>query len=321
MTQDAHPTEEVLAAYAEAADPTDRADVTRHLAHCATCRTEVAAMRRVVDALCAGSPLGPAPAPGVSHLSEESVARYVDQRLEAPERAAAKTHLDACPTCLRAALHYAGHATAMRAALGTDAPAGDRRSDTETGVAPKPAARVAEDPPRSILDGIRRLFSARLPVGIAVPVTVAATATLALMVWPGRDAGLSPGGAVVSYQDTPVVTFVRPEGAPPGIGFFGQAGERTEPFEGLHGRMTKDGNLALSWPPVPGAARYTLTLYRVGAGDRREEVARVEATEPRARITAAIEPGRRYEWRLSGAARDGSTFSAAGGLAVASRDG
>lgn len=317
MTQDAHPTEEALAAYAEAEDRADQAEVTRHLVRCARCRNEVAGMRRAVEALRAGSLPGPARESGPPHLSDASIARYVDQRLEAPERAAAKAHLDACPACLKAALHYAGHATAMRAALGADLPVGEPQPGVETEVTPKPASR----PATSMLDGIKRLLSLRLPLGIAVPMTVAATAILALAVWPGHEAAVGPGHPVASYQDLPVVTFVRPEGAPPGIGFFGQAGERTEPFDGLRGRVAKDGALGLSWAPVAGATGYSLSLYGIGTGDRREEIARVETSEPRARITATTEPGRRYEWRLSGVTGNGATFTATGGLVVASSDG
>ncbi|MFD7550825.1 hypothetical protein ACFV0R_20205 [Streptomyces sp. NPDC059578] len=66
MTRHPHCAELVELALRHAADPDapeeapgHRADLHAHLVHCAPCRAELAALRRVVAALSAGEPLDP----------------------------------------------------------------------------------------------------------------------------------------------------------------------------------------------------------------------------------------------------------------------
>ncbi|NOX92392.1 MAG: hypothetical protein GXP18_08085, partial [Gammaproteobacteria bacterium] len=147
--------------------------------------------------------------------------------------------LDENPAALKAALHYAIHAPAMR-----------RRFDTTTssmGEVPREARSdttrldTGQSQPPGLL---QRLLGWRPPAWGSIPVSAAAAFALALAVLPTAmpPSNTSPNPAtlvIASYADRPVLELQGPATDLPGMGFFHAADVREIPFDGLRLRYSR----------------------------------------------------------------------------------
>ena len=288
---DAHPRLEQLAAYVEAPAAEEHSALRHHLTACCQCRQQVDYLGNLSVNLAAALP--PVAAPS---LSEEAVADFVDGRLPPPRQRELAAQLAGDAAALKAALHYASHAEAMRAHL--EAP---------------PPGPVSTEPLR--LTAWQRLLAWRPPAWLSVPVTATAAFAIALLVIPPL-AG-PPAPLVVSYQDQPQLILQPAVDELPGLGFFHAAQGRALPFAGLRAHYAAASGLTLDWPPVEMAKGYHLSLSLVAAEGIRP-VAEIDTRQPRAHFpTLVLEPARRYQWTLSGQTSDDMTFHASGGLVVA----
>ncbi len=291
---DAHPGLEQLAAYVEAPAAEEHSALRCHLAACSQCRKQADYLGNLSVSLAAVLP----PAEP-SSLSEATVADFVDGRLPPQRQCELAAQLAEDDATLKAALHYASHAEAMRAHLN----------------APSPGP-VLSEPSRP--SPWRRLLAWRPPAWLSIPVTAAAAFVVALLVVPPQ-AG-PPAPLVVSYQDQPQLILQPAADELPGVGFFHAAQGRALPFAGLRAHYAAASGLSLDWSPVAMAKGYHLSLSLVTAQGSRP-VAEIDSQQPRAHFPALVlEPARRYQWMLSGQTTDDMAFHASGGLVVGSGD-
>lgn len=287
---DAHPSLEQLAAYVEAPAAEEHSALRCHLAACNPCRQQVDYLGNLSANLAAALP----PATP-SSLSEESVADFVDGRLPPQRQRELAAQLAEDAAALKAALHYASHAEAMRAHLEAPPPG------------PVPTEPLRPSP-------WQRLLAWHPPAWLSIPVTTAAAFAVALLVIPPL-ASLPPP-LVVSYQDQPQLILQPAADELPGLGFFHAAQGRALPFVGLRAQYAKASGLTLEWPPVEMAKGYHLSLSLVGS-DGIQPVAEINTRQPRAHFpTLVLEPARRYQWILSGQTSDDMAFHTSGGLVV-----
>ncbi len=288
---DAHPSLEQLAAYVEAPAAEEHSALRHHLGVCSQCRQQVDYLGNLSANLAAALlPTTP------SSLSEATVADFVDGRLPPQRQRELAAQLAEDDATLKAALHYASHAEAMRAHLEAPPPG------------PTPTETLRPTP-------WQRLLAWRPPAWLSVPVTATAAFAVALLVIPSLTP--PPAPLVVSYQDQPHVVLRPAADELPGMGFFHAAQGRALPFAGLRAHYAAASGLTLDWPPVEMAKGYHLSLSLVAAEGIRP-VAEIDTRQPRAHFpTLVLEPARRYQWTLSGQTSDDMTFHASGGLVVA----
>lgn len=302
-TPDIHPDEALLAGYAESPDSEEFRDVGRHLGSCSACRKTVTAVQAAMHAMRTFPQMG-IDAPSGAHPDELTLAGYVDKRLAAGRHEDIARHVGGCGFCTKAALHYATHSADMQRALSPLAEA-----------APQRGPEVVREK-RSAGEKGRGVFSWRMPVWIGVPATAAATVVLVLVGLHERERV----PVIVSFQDAPEVVFSPPEGAPPGIGFFGSAREQTKPFGGVTIRRDGDKHLIVKWEEVEGAVDYSLRLFARDPGNDffigRAQVK--GTTEARVAISRELTPGRRYDWELSGPLLNNGFFVARGAFVLGS---
>lgn len=300
---------DTLAAYAESPEAGDVSEVRRHLTGCASCRKAVAGVQQVRAALLVAPPLAE-PDSGTAHPTEGEIAAYVEGMPVEDRTGTIPAHLEACGACMKAALHFAAHSTTMRDALGANA---------QVAAAGTSRGRQAARGRARIWAGVTRALECRVPAWVGIPATVVAVA-LVVAVWSGgRFGGGGDGHTLAVYQDEPVIIFTPTGDAPPGIGFFGAAREKSRPFEGIQASMGGQGRVHLRWPQVEDALDYTVRLYLVGA-DGSRMVGEAQGNEPEAVIPTdgGLVPGRRYEWRLTGTTHARGTFMATGGFVLTS---
>jgi hypothetical protein len=301
MNVTTHPSLETLAAYCETPDAVDYAALRRHLAQCGACRDRIDALNRVTDAVATGQ-LTDIDRRADDAL-EQQVPAWIDGALPPRESSEMAASMARDPRALKAALHYATHGAAMRRRLP---------------VASKPALQSA--PPTAANKhapaGSQRIaawFAVRMPVWAGAAATAAIALVLAaLLQQPASDVG----NVVAAYQDEPVLTFSVAD-APPGIGFFDQARQRTEAFGGMTVELRAADTLSLRWPPVAQAAEYRVTIQRVDDAGA-STVAEATSREARVEISGHVwQRGRRYEWTLSGTTSSGQRFVTRGGFVIA----
>jgi hypothetical protein len=296
-----HPDEVQLAAYLEAPQLNEFKEVRRHLIGCPACRKEVTALQTMVRGLQNASMATVENPPG-DHPDEVSIADYVEKRLSDERRAEIKQHIFGCSDCMKATLHYA-----IESAEG----------EGSTKAAPVPVRSVLLKTPEKEAGPTEKshgIFSWRMPVWLGVPATALATLLLVILLSPRSE---KEALQVVAYQDKPEVVFTAPKGDVPGIGFFGGAREKSEPFEGLNVRPEDDQHLRLKWPEIKTARLYEVRLYSSN-GEGRTLVGQASTTggtEVLLQVSGMM-PGRRYEWELSGTTTNNNNFIARGGLAV-----
>lgn len=288
---DAHPKLEQLAAYVEAPATEEHSTLRCHLAACSQCRQQADYLGNLSANLAIALPTTTPPS-----LSEASVADFVDGRLPPQRQRELAAQLVEDDAALKAALHYASHAEAMRAHL----------------EAPPPDPVLTETMRATPW---QRLLAWRPPAWLSVPVTAAVAFAAALLVIPPLVSPPAPW--VISYQDQPQLILQPTADELPGLGFFHTAQGRALPFAGLRAHYATESGLTLDWPPIEMAKGYHLSLSLVAA-EGIQPVAKIDTRQPRAHFpTLELEPARRYQWTLSGQMSDDMTFHASGGLVVA----
>ena len=298
-----HPDDTRLAAYLESIQSNEFQDVRRHLAACVPCRRNITTLQTVSKAL-KHFPLTGISRPEGQHPDELSIADYVEGRVPADQLAEIKQHVMGCTYCTKAALHYATHsAETKRAGLPV--------YESET---LHPAFQKVEEKHGRVNVQRPGLFTWRMPVWFVVPVTALATAAIILLL---NQFGYKESLNVISYQEKQEVVFEAPKGAPPGIGFFGSARQRTEPFEGIAIRWEGGQHFRLKWPEIKTAQIYEIKIYS-SSDEGRALLGQTSASEKREVLLqlSGILPGKRYEWELSGKTVYDGNFLARGGFIV-----
>ena len=298
-----HPDKTRLAAYLESVKSDEFRDVRGHLVTCSVCRKDITAMQNALHGL-KRFPQSLEVQPEGEHLSEMVIADYVERRLPADELAATKQHVMGCGFCTKAALHYATHSVETQR-MGVSAE-GTEFLDR--------IPQVIQEMPRRLGRKEGGFFSWRMPVWIGVPATALATLLLILLLsHPTQKESLE----VVSYQDKPEVVFTPPKGEVPGIGFFGEARQRTEPYGGLTIHPQDDQHLDIKWSEIKTAKVYEIKIYSSGEEGRTliGQTSTSDKTEVVLQISGMM-PGKRYEWELSGKTLDERRFLARGGFVV-----
>jgi len=306
MNNNTHPEPEQLAGFSENPAAPEHAGLRRHLATCADCRQRLDQLDALSRTLLAAPPGNEAVTLSDDLLQAIETGQLDDAR---------QRTLNDNPAALKAALHYATHAPAMRGHLDstipfTNAPPAEPRSGT---------IRADARPQSSGL--LQRLLDWRPPVWGSVPISAAAAFALALAVLPPA---ISPSNTsspdpltlvIASYVNRSVLTLQDPAADLPGMGFFHAADAREIPFDGLRLSYSRTDGLSANWPPVENAQNYHLRLSRVNA-DNQQIIAEIDVDQPQARFPQLQpEPGR-YQWLLTGQKTAGDRFRASGGFVV-----
>jgi hypothetical protein len=298
-----HPDNTRLAAYLESIQDIEFQDVRRHLAVCARCRQNVTKLQVAGKAIKLFSLIG-VPLPAGEHPDSLVIADYVEGRLLTSDFDEVKQHIAGCGFCTKAALHYASHSAEFKSS-GLD---GSESEFHQT--VPQKVGKT-----RDHINADRHWFPGwKIPIWLAVPGTVLVTTAIILLL--GRFA-LNDSLDIVTYQEKQEVVFDSTKGIPPGIGFFGSARQRTEPFDGVSIRSENGRDLHFKWPKIKTAQTYRISIYSMGA-DERTLVAQTAVSNNRdaSLLTSSIQPGRRYEWELTGTTIGNGSFLARGGFVV-----
>jgi len=314
---DRHPESEDLIAFLEAPQSDKSRPVSRHLIQCNTCRKEVMALQATIDNL-KNSPVIAVEKPTGEHPDEMTIADYIEKRLPQDRFQNIEQHVMGCNYCRKAALYYAmERSESQRKSVPGEEPA-DVRMDL-------PAFK--NDRKTRPFEWLRGLFSWKMPIWTGVPATVLATAILFLIltnIEKKEVVTVSPPQVVKkevmtvsSYQDKSQIIFKSSKGDVPGIGFFGAAREKAEPFSGLSFEIEDTESLKVKWPEVKGARLYEIRVYSLDR-ENREMIAKA-GTSGKTEVllyVSGLKPGKRYEWELSGTTGNGNRFLAEGGFVV-----
>jgi len=197
------------------------------------------------------------------------------------------------PAALRAALHFASHASAM------DSLTKEFPVKTKTG--------------SSVGDWLRNW----LPASIwqAVPAMALVMMLAVILVNQYRPGDAEGQLRVVAFNDNPVIQIVGQE-TQPGIGFFTQQGVNARPFGGMQIELSPDNQLHFSWPEVDKALFYTLKLQLFQKGETRVLSRQTLDTNTALVELSEIPSSLRYEWVLSGDIDAQQSFQASGGFVI-----
>jgi len=305
-----------LVSYLESVHSAEFRDIRHHLATCSICREKVMDIQSTINSLKGFVPSASG-YPGGEHPGELAIAGYVDRKLPPDRLSEISQHLDQCGYCTKATLHYAICSVEM----------GRKNPPMDSEV--QRFLRQSEPEKRSRRNWrFRSLFLWRMPAWIGVPATALATMLFIFLlshlndrevvkVITNQEAPEKRGYDIVSYQDKAEVVFTAPKRDIPGIGFFGAARKRSEPFNGLQIRAQDDRHLFLKWSEIKTARLYEVKVYSVG--DQGRTLIGQAATSGNTEIVlniSGIMPGRRYEWELMGQTTDGGGFFTRGGFVV-----
>ena len=315
---DRHPESEDLIAFLEAPQSDKSRPVSRHLIQCNTCRKEVMALQATIDNL-KNSLVIAVEKPTGEHPDEMTIADYIEKRLPQDRFQNIEQHVMGCNYCRKAALYYAmERSESQRKSVPGEEPV-DVRMDLP---------EFKDDKKPRPFEWLRGLFSWKMPIWTGVPATVLATAILFLIltnIEKKEVATVSPPQVVKkevmtvsSYQDKSQIIFKSSKGDVPGIGFFGAAREKAEPFSGLSFEMKdSEKSLRVKWPEIKGARFYEIRVYSLDR-ENREMIAKADASGKTEVLlyVSGLKPGKRYEWELSGTTGNGNRFLAEGGFVV-----
>ena len=265
-----------LAAYCEKPEADEYRSIRLHLAICPSCRNRVQALNALEDRL--------------REMLFRPKTFTTQDKDESPQTGTQGAE------DLKAALHYAAHAPAMRRVL----------SENEA----KPEAPSPRGSQGGFFDKLKRSLSFRMPLRLTGPATVVVAAVLYVLALMSVN---TP--TVVHFQENPVIQFT-PADQAPGIGFFKRAREKAAPYDGISVELAGKEGIALSWPPVAQARGYTLRLREFKDG---QEIVLTERdiNKPALLLKGiTLEIGRRYAWTLSGRTEAGEHFSASGGFVL-----
>ena len=315
MTKLQHPLDADLAEYLE--HPTDEASahIRLHLASCPMCRRSADALDTLESALIALRDTS-RPVRGSGHLTDQGIAEYILAEENDPVRQTWQSHVAECGSCREAVLlaraRERKHQRTTPNHAVQDHVAAFPNTNTTAEItapiaaAPKvPAARVT--PPRW-----RR--NARIPLAAA------AGFLLAVALLPRLPALFPPPALqLAAYRDDPGLHFGDEE-QPQGLGFFTGATVRSEPYAGVHFDTKRNGDVTAQWSPIAKATEYRFRIF--GLNDS-TPVAVLDVRTGGTSVavpSAALQPGKRYEWQVSGTTTEGSHFSTSGGFVVFPRD-
>jgi len=293
MKKDEHVDQADLVAYLEKPEADAYKSIRLHLAICSACRKQVQTLSTLEERLREMTIQAPSFETQGMDESRAGFGETPGVEIDDKPTATDKTAAD-----LKAALHYAAHAPAMREALS--------ESETAQGTAPQTRPRAHD----GFLDRLKQGLNFRTPLWLTAPATVAAAALLYFLV----DTPLKTP-TVVHFQDNPVMQFT-PTDQAPGMGFFKRAREMTVPYDGITVKLAGAEGIALSWPPVTQALSYRFRLQSFTDG---QEIVLTEQDTIKPELAlkeVTLEAGRRYTWMLSGHTRDGKRFSSAGGFII-----
>lgn len=311
MSATTHASIDELADYLDNPHSEASKTVSRHLAQCATCRSQIntlTAMKGHLTAVTADACDPSMQTDGTlsEMLQSQTIERFVDGQLVDEERQRVKKALAERPLALKAALHYASHSAAMEKTLhskGASSPAGG------------PVGRVEHGRSRGslLLTAVKAWLTRRVPLWTSLPAAALATGMLLMMSLTFSNNPHRGEIQIASYQDNPVVEF-RSASQAPGIGFFGTAARSRAPFGPVAVVVSAEGDIIISWPPVPQASAYVVRLAR------REKGGTTPLSETATTATTATFKGleiindHRYVWTLSGKTADQKDFYAEGGF-------
>ena len=290
-------------------------EVLDHLALCEECRNQVSILTSLKENR---SDIIPH-----SELTEDQhqlICDYVDGSLTSDEAKTVKKLIESQPDAMRAALHYQLHNESMQQQL----PGVDVAERTDS---------AAPQKQQTFLPGIYSLlnryfsqfFTVRLP--LAYSMTVTAALIIAVLLLAEYSMLRSEQTVIASYQDNPTIQFTETNKLP-GVGFFSQSGNTSQPFEGIEIELIADGKIRISWPPVDGAALYKIRIQVFNRG--KKTLLKENSTQDN-HTTFLLEPGdqgtvnglaqnKRYEWTLYGNTRDDRMFYASGGFVISRVD-
>jgi len=302
MSSDTHPELEQLTDFNQNPAAAEHAGVRRHLATCADCRQQLDQFNTLSRTLLATPPGNDA-----ATLSDTLLHAIENDQLDDAQRRV----LNDDPAALKAALHYAAHAPAMRRHF--DSPAGSPAEACSNTI--HPGTKQPQSPGL-----LQRLLHWRPPAWSSIPLSAAAAFALALVVLPSSmsppDTSANPAALVIaSYADRPVLELQNPTADLPGMGFFHAADTQEIPFGGLRLRYSLSDGLSADWPPVENAQNYHLRLSRINA-DGQQVVAKIDVNQPQVRFPQLQPTPGRYQWLLTGQGTDGNRFRASGGFVV-----
>lgn len=292
MTHTEHPDSIALATFAE--QPDSQHAVREHILHCAACRAKVDTLHSLQHQLGVLLPeLAPAHR---AVVNTADIAAYVDDRIEAASRSALAKQIKDDPASLKSALHYATHSAAMQQVLDSTHHY-STTSHTTNELWPK----------------LKRWLTGPTPAW-----SMAAAASLLLginlLVSNHNQQESSEKLQIASYQDDAKLYF--PGDSAPGIGFFHNAQpQQAEKFSGMEFNLNTPNTLTVHWPEVENATYYTFNLRLISAGIT-QTLADTQVGAPELQITFEPQPGKRYEWQLSGQTQDGKFFQTQGGFVL-----
>lgn len=310
-----HPTRDTLLAYLEDADQAQFANVRLHIATCSDCRGTLQQLNSLQQTIKTTGPyhnrLETVSDQLASALQQQTLERYIDGELSAPETITVKQMLQDDPAALKAALHYASHSAAN-----ANLPAAHLTNTTSTVTNNATNPTISRAKSRvSYLEQLKKLLEFKPPVWISVPATAAVVFAISLAIMPQWTDSTSAQFTVATYQDKPVIHFQAADQLP-GIGFFNKARRSTENFGPMDIQYNDQHQLALHWPAVPNATNYHLALYLIGEGQK-ITIQEMDIAINQATITAfKAQSGKRYEWTLNGETRDSRSFYTSGGFVI-----
>ncbi len=294
MSDKDHPETDQLLDYSQQPESIKLQPVGLHLAACAQCRKELQALANLRQhagwiSCCVDDD---------TDLSME-VDDLMHRRLSESKATALRERIKQNPAELRQALHYARHHVAMKTQKST-------KATKSTSTMP-----IAE----RIKNQFISFLQFETSVWKLVPVAIVLVTVVALF----NDNILQPKSMqlakIVHFEDQASIQFVAQD-SQPGIGFFANAAQTNEPFEGVSISMTSDLEMAFSWPEVTGATGYHLKL-QVFKNGQTVVLGRVSGKDTKAVVALPETPGQhRYEWVLTGDTINKQSFQATGGFVV-----
>lgn len=315
MTKLQHPLDADLAEYLE--HPTDEsgARVRLHLASCPLCRRSAEALDTLGSALAAlRETSGPVRASG--HLPDQVIAEYIRAGENDAVRQTWKPHVSECGLCREAVL-LARARERKRQRLTThddlSARVVELASAAETADVSSSSAAASTNPASLMTAARWRRYA-------GFPLAAAAGFLLAVLLLPKLpELYSSPGVQLATYRDDPGLHFGDEE-QPQGLGFFTGATVRSEPYAGVHFETKRNGDVTAQWPPIAKVSEYRFRIF--GLNDS-TPVAVFDVRTGGTNVAvpaAALQPGKRYEWQVSGTTAEGTHFSTSGGFVVFPRD-
>lgn len=302
-----HPNNEALIAFVEEPSSSEVATVSLHLAGCKDCRVRISKMATMLEKV---SSIVPRMNNDIDEATAAKAQAYVDTRRKDINQINIE-HLSAKEQ--KAALHYALHSVAMEKALAEQPATAQQEQVIE---APTKDKVQQPDLLSQLADFFTSLVQWHPPAWATVPITAGLVFGIVFMLQPTVQH--KPGSDMVAavYQDEPSIIFTQQGPGLPGIGFFEGGREKKESFGGFKVTTDEGNQLHLQWRPVKSAVKYSIRLYVLTGSERTVIGTQTSSTNNTTFLNYKVEPGRRYEWELTGETEDQLNFKAEGGFVM-----